>query len=80
MSVRPAGSKAVSGGGGASMPKHGGNKRLVELITADADYCNNFQFSILEVFPIKRDRREVLEYEQLYKRKLKSTQFGLNEN
>ena len=60
--------------------KHGGNKRLVELITADADYCNNFQFSILEVFPIKRDRREVLEYEQLYKRKLLSIEYGLNDN
>lgn len=60
--------------------KHGGNKRLMELITADADYCNNFQFSILEVFPIKRDKHEILEYEQLYKKKLCSTQFGLNEN
>ena len=60
--------------------KHGGNKRLVELITADADYCNNFQFSILEVFPLKRDRREVLEYEQLYKRKLLSIEYGLNNN
>lgn len=60
--------------------KHGGNKRLVELITADADYCNNFQYSILEVFPIKRDKHEVLEYEQLYKRKLWSIQFGLNDN
>ncbi|HWQ41595.1 MAG TPA: GIY-YIG nuclease family protein, partial [Desulfosporosinus sp.] len=47
--------------------KHGGNKRLIELITADADYCNYFQFSILEVFPIKRDKYEILEYEQLYK-------------
>ena len=60
--------------------KHGGNKRLKELITADADYCNNFQYSILEVFPIKRDRHEVLEYEQLYKKKLWSIQFGLNDN
>ena len=60
--------------------KHGGNKRLVELITADADYCDNFQFSILEVFPIKRDRHEVLEYEQLYKRKLRSIEFGWNDN
>lgn len=60
--------------------KHGGNKRLMELITADADYCCNFQFSILEVFPIKRDKHEVLEYEQLYKRKLGSIQFGLNDN
>ncbi len=60
--------------------KHGGNKRLVELITANADYYNYFQYSILEVFPIKRDRKEVLEYEQLYKKKLGSIQFGLNDN
>ena len=60
--------------------KHGGNKRLKELIAADPDYCNNFQYSILEVFPIKRDKHEVLEYEQLYKKKLCSIQFGLNDN
>ena len=60
--------------------KHGGNKRLVELITADPDYCYNFQYSILEVFPIKRDKHEVLAYEQLYKRKLQSIRFGLNDN
>lgn len=60
--------------------KHGGNKRLVELITADENYCDNFQFSILEVFPIKRDKYEILEFEALYKRKLKSIQFGLNNN
>ena len=60
--------------------KHGGNKRLVELITADPGYCYNFQYSILEVFPIKRDKHEVLEYEQLYKKKLQSIQFGLNDN
>ena len=60
--------------------KHGGNKRLTELITADPDYCYNFQYSILEVFPIKRDPHEVLEYEQLYKQKLQSIRFGLNDN
>jgi len=60
--------------------KHGGNKRLIELITADPDYCNNFQFSILEVFPIKRDRHEILEYEALYKRKMGTVRFGLNDN
>lgn len=60
--------------------KHGGNKRLVELIAANSEYCNHFQYSILEVFPIKRDKHEVLEYEQLYKKKLWSTQFGLNDN
>ena len=60
--------------------KHGGNKRLTELIAADPDYCNNFQFTILEVFPIKRDRCEILEYEALYKQKLQTIRFGLNDN
>lgn len=60
--------------------KHGGNKRLVDLVAADDDYCYNFQFSILEVFPLKRDKHEVLEYEQLYKEKLLSIPFGLNDN
>jgi len=59
--------------------KHGGNKRLKELIAADVDYCNNFQFSILEVFPIKRES-DVLEYEALYKMKLRTIEFGLNDN
>ena len=60
--------------------KHGDNKTLVELINTDPDYCNNFQFSILEVFPIKRDRRDILEYEELYKQKLQTIKFGLNNN
>ena len=60
--------------------KHGGNKHLKELLAADSDYCSNFQFSILEVFPIKRDRHEVLEYEALYKQKLQTIKFGLNGN
>jgi hypothetical protein len=59
---------------------HGGNKRLIELINNDENYCKNFIFSILEVFPIKRDRSEILEYEQLYKNKLRTIQFGLNVN
>ena len=59
---------------------HGGNKRLMQLLAADEDYCRNFQFSILEVFPIKRDRHEVLECEQLYKKKLQTILFGWNDN
>ena len=59
---------------------HGGNKKLVELMNSNADYCKNFLFSILEVFPIKRDRRDILEYEALYKKKLCTIQFGLNDN
>jgi len=60
--------------------KHGGNQQLIELMNRDPNYCENFIFSILDVFPIKRDRSEVLGYERLYKRKLCSIQFGLNDN
>ncbi len=60
--------------------KHGGNKSLKQLIEQDPHYCKHFQFSILEVFPIKRDRQEILAYEQLYKKKLCSIKFGLNDN
>ena len=61
--------------------KHGGNKLLKELISADADYCKNFQYSILETFPIKGYPYEVLKSEKLYKQKLLSYYpYGLNDN
>ena len=60
--------------------KHGGNEQLKKLIVQDENYCNNFQFSILEVLPIKRDRLEVLECEKRYKEKLLSVEYGLNDN
>lgn len=60
--------------------KHGGNKKLVELMEQDPDYCRYFQYSILEVLPLKQDKHEVLEREQLFKRKLQSISFGLNDN
>jgi hypothetical protein len=60
--------------------KDGGNKRLIELINADKDYCDYFQFSLLEVFPIKRDRQAVLECEALYKKKFCTIEHGLNAN
>ena len=40
--------------------KHGGNVQLKKLIEQDPDYCRNFQYSILEVFPIKRDKVETV--------------------
>ncbi len=60
--------------------KHGGNKKLRLLVEQDGEYCKNFQYSILEVFPIKRERAEVLKSEQLYKKKLQTILFGLNDN
>lgn len=60
--------------------KHGGNKQLVALIASDPDYCCHFQYSILEVLPLKQDKHDVLAREQLFKRKLQSIRFGLNDN
>lgn len=58
---------------------HGGNKELM-LLTNAADYARNLQFSILKVFPLKHDPYDILKYEKLYKEKLLSIQFGLNDN
>lgn len=60
--------------------KHGGNTKLIKLLIDSPTQYLSFQYSILEVFPIKRSSEEVLEYEALYKRKLFSKEFGLNEN
>lgn len=60
--------------------KHGGNKQLMALIAKDPDYCYHFQYSILEVLPLKQDKHDVLAREQLFKRKLQSIKFGLNDN
>lgn len=60
--------------------KHGGNKQLVALIANDPDYCYHFQYSILEVLPLKQDKHDVLAREHLFKRKLQSIKFGLNDN
>ena len=83
MLALPAVNKVVFGDDGVNMPGLSTaeiNKRLIELINADPEYCHNFQYSILEVFPIKKDRQEVLECERLYKNKLLSVQYGLNDN
>lgn len=53
---------------------------MVALIASDPDYCRHFQYSILEVLPLKQDKHDVLAKEQLYKRKLQSIRFGLNDN
>ena len=60
--------------------KHNYNTQLVELMNCDKNYCENFIFSLLEIFPIKKDSQEVLYYERLYKEKLCSRIFGLNDN
>lgn len=60
---------------------HGGNKALRAIVDADPDYAvNNFRFSILMVLPKSITPEEAIRKETLYKRKLGSNSYGLNEN
>lgn len=59
---------------------HGGNKMLRELIDEDNNYAMNFQFSILMLLPKTITPDEAIKKEQLFKRKLGTNSFGLNNN
>lgn len=60
---------------------HGGNKSLKELIDEDWEYaCKYFQFSILMLLPKTVTPDEAIRKEQLFKRKLGTNSFGLNNN
>jgi len=59
---------------------HGNNKTLKELVASDKDYANNFRFSILMLLPSTVTNKEAIEKEQLFKRKLGTNAFGLNNN
>lgn len=60
---------------------HGGNKSLLLLVESDPDYAvNNFRFSILMLLPKTVTADEAIRKEQLFKRKLGSNSFGLNNN
>ena len=59
---------------------HGGNKALVELIKKDSTYGRNFQFSILMLLPRTITADEAIKKERLFKNKLGTNSFGLNNN
>ena len=60
---------------------HGGNKALKALIAADGMYAyKHFQFSILMLLPKTVTSDEAIRKEQLFKRKLGTNSFGLNNN
>lgn len=60
---------------------HGGNKSLKELIDVDWQYAvKYFQFSILMLLPKSVTADEAIRKEQLFKRKLGTNSFGLNNN
>jgi hypothetical protein len=60
--------------------KHGGNKKLKEVICNYPERYENFQFSILQILPKTITQEEVNKIETQFKRKLLSKEFGLNAN
>jgi len=59
---------------------HGDNKTLKELIADDPAHCKNFQFSILMLLPRTITADEAIKKERLFKNKLGTNSFGLNNN
>lgn len=59
---------------------HGFNKSLVKLVSKNAAYANNFHFSILMILPKTITADQAIEKEKLFKRKLGTNSFGLNNN
>lgn len=59
---------------------HGNNKTLKELVDFDSEYAHNFTFSILMLLPKTITPFEAIKKELLFKNKLGSNSFGLNNN
>ena len=59
---------------------HGNNKTLKELLDIDATHGNHFQFSILMLLPRTITADEAIKKERLFKNKLGTNSFGLNNN
>ena len=60
--------------------KHGGNIKMKKLLEEYPDSYKRFQFSILQILPKTVTEDGVIAIESLYKRKLMSIKFGLNDN
>jgi len=60
--------------------RHGGNKRLKELLAIEPQRHDAFSFSILRTLSRSLTAKEVVAIEGHYKRKLGTRAFGLNEN
>ena len=59
---------------------HGHNKLMKELICAHPERYKYFQFSILQILPKTVTDDEVIHIESLWKQKLRTIEFGMNDN
>lgn len=57
---------------------HGGNKKLIEILSKDPERIKHFQYTILQTLNKTLPQKEVQQVEQLYMKKLGSRAFGLN--
>ena len=60
--------------------KHGSNKLMKEKLEQYPERYKAFQFSILQILPKNLSDEQVIQTESLWKKKLLSLQFGMNEN
>ncbi len=58
--------------------RHGGNKKMVELLKNDPDAVCHFQYTILEILPGSSTADDAIEKENLWKNKLRSREHGYN--
>ena len=59
--------------------RHGNNKEMRQVICQYPERYHAFQFSILQILPKTLTDEEVIHIENLWKRKLMSIEFGMNE-
>lgn len=61
---------------------HGGNKKIIALLKEDSQRYHAFRFSILQILPksLTSDADTVIQIESLWKDKLLTREFGLNDN
>jgi hypothetical protein len=59
---------------------HGNDKSIRELICSHPERYHYFQFSILQILPKTMTPEEIIQLESLYKKKLLSIDFGMNNN
>ncbi len=59
---------------------HGNNKLMKEAVCDHPDRYKEFQFSILQILPKNLTDDEIIKIESLYKKKLMSKEFGMNDN
>lgn len=60
--------------------RDGGNKKIKELLRKEPERYHKFQFSILQILPKSTSNESVRQCEALYKNKLLSREFGMNDN